>query len=210
LNIKAMDKTLKVRKPRGDGHHLWLSGEQVEQITSLPDMRTPQGRRDWIVLAVLLGAGLRRSEMASLTFDSLKRQPMKNGQMRAILDVTGKGKKKRIIPIQPLLETRLKEWHKETGDGFIARAVNKSGTINGSLSDHAVNDIVKKYGAMIGLPELEAHDMRRTFARLGYEAGVTVEQISKLLGHESIETTMTYLGLTIDIESSVSDFIPLR
>jgi site-specific recombinase XerD len=210
LNLKAMTKTIKVQKPKGEKAHLWMSGAQVEQITSTPDRSTPAGRRDWIVLAVLLGAGLRRSEMASITFDSLKRQPMKNGQMRAVLSVRGKGAKDRVIPIQPLLEQRIREWQKEAGAGFIARAVNKSGTINGSLSDHAVNDIVKKYGAMIGLPELEAHDCRRTFAQLGYYAGVPVEQISMVLGHESIETTMDYLGLDINIDSTVSDFIPLK
>jgi site-specific recombinase XerD len=210
LNLKAMDKVLRTRKQKGQKLHLWLSREQVEQITSIPDIRTSQGRRDWIVLATLLGAGLRRSEMASTTFENIKKQPMRNGQMRAVIELIGKGGKPRVIPIQPLLEKRLIEWHNEVGDGYIARSVNKSGTINGSLSDHAVNDIVGKYGAMIALPELEAHDCRRTFARLGYEAGVTVEQISKLLGHESIETTMNYLGLDIDVESTVSDFIPLK
>jgi integrase len=210
LNLKAMDKTLKVRREKGTKSHLWLSREQVEQITSIPDRRTPAGRRDWIILALLLGAGLRRSEMATITFENIKRQPMKNGQMRTVLELRGKGDKKRVIPIQPLLEKRLKEWYNETGNGFIARSVNKSGTINGSLSDHAVNDIVKKYGAMIEVPELEAHDCRRTFARLGYDAGIPVEQISLVLGHESVETTMDYLGLDVNIENSVSDTIPLK
>ena len=209
LNIKAMDKTLRTKREKGAKAHLWLSREQVEQITSLPDTRTPSGRRDWIILATLLGAGLRRSEMASLTFDNLKRQPMKNGQMRAVLELKGKGNKSRVIPIQPLLEKRIKEWHTEIGDGYIARAVNKSGTINGSLSDHHVNEIVKRYGAVLGV-ELEAHDCRRTFARLGYDAGIPVEQISLVLGHESVETTMDYLGLDINIENSVSDTIPLK
>lgn len=208
LNLKAMTKTIEVKKSKGTKFHTRLSRQQVEHITSLPDQTTPQGRRDWIILATLLGSGIRRSEMASITFDNLKQQPMKNG-MRAVLTLKGKGEKDRVIPIQPLLEERLHQWHKEVGDGYIARAVNKAGTINGSLSDNSVNDIVKKYGAAIGVPELEAHDLRRTFARLGYDAGVPVEQISKLLGHESIQTTMTYLGIDIDIESTVSDFIPL-
>jgi site-specific recombinase XerD len=209
LNLKAMTQTIKVKKQTGTKAHIWLSPSQVEEITSLPDRSTPAGRRDWIVLACLLGAGLRRSEMASITFDCLKRQPTRTGQLRGVLELTGKGDKKRVIPISAKLEDGLREWQREAGSGFVARAVNKAGTINGSLSDNSVNDIVKKYGARVGVPELEAHDCRRTFARLGYDAGVPVEQISKLLGHESIQTTMTYLGIDIDIESTVSDFIPL-
>jgi integrase len=129
--------------------------------------------------------------------------------MRDVLEVRGKGDKPRVVPISPTLARHLREWHKIVGDGMVARAVNKSGVINGSLSDHAINDIVAKYGEAIGIPELTAHDLRRTFARLGYDAGVRVEQISKLLGHADVKTTMIYLGIDLDLESTVSDFIPL-
>jgi integrase len=114
-----------------------------------------------------------------------------------------------VIPISRVLAGHLREWHKTVGDGRIARAINRHGTINGSLTEHNINVIVAKYGAMIGIPELTAHDMRRTFARLGYDAGVRVEQISKLLGHSDVKTTMVYLGIDLDLESTVSDFIPL-
>ena len=62
---------------------------------------------------------------------------------------------------------------------------------------------------MIGKPELAPHDMRRTFAQLGYEAGIPLTQLQTLLGHESIATTQKYLDLNLDIETTVSDFIPL-
>ncbi len=209
-NIEAMSETIQVQAPKGKTSSLWLTSEQVEQITSLPDRNTVQGRRDWIILGTMLGAGLRRSEMASLTFDQLKRQPKKNGQLRGILDVTGKGSKKRTIPIKPLLEERLREWNKEVGGGNVARSINKAGVLNGSLSDKAINDIVHKYGALIGLPELEAHSTRRTWAQLGLNAGVPIQQISALLGHSNIAVTQIYLDMHINLESSISDFIPLN
>jgi len=207
--IEAMDATIKVHKPEGKGSGLWLTPAQVEQITTAPDRTTLQGRRDWIVLATILGAGLRRSEMASLTFDQLKRQPKKNGQLRGVLDIVGKGDKKRRIPISPLLEERLKEWNAETGGGNVARSINKAGALGLSLSDNSINDIVHRYGALIGLPELEAHDLRRTWAQLGLNAGIPITQISTLLGHASIKTTQDYLDLKINLESTISDFVPL-
>ena len=70
--------------------------------------------------------------------------------------------------------------------------------------------IVRKHGAMIGLPELAAHDLRRTYAQLGYEAGVSITQISRLLGHASVATTQRYLNLDLDLDTTVSDFIPLE
>lgn len=207
--LQAIASAITVTAAKGKGASIWLTNEQVTQITALPDRSTVQGRRDWIVLSTILGAGLRRSEMASLTFDNLKRQPKRNGQLRGILDVTGKGSKKRTIPISPLLEERLKEWHKETGDGFVARGFIKGGAITESLSANSVNDIFHRYGAMIGLPELEAHDGRRTWAQLGINSGIPIQQISMLLGHSSIAVTQRYLDLQIDLTTTVSDFIPL-
>jgi integrase len=62
--------------------------------------------------------------------------------------------------------------------------------------------------AMIGKPELQPHDLRRTYAELGRRAGVSISQISKLLGHASIETTQDYLNIELDLETTISDFVP--
>lgn len=208
LNIEAMTETIQVHKAEGSKAHTWLSREQVEQITSLPDQSTPRGMRDYIVLALLLGSGLRREELSSITFDALKQQPARSG-MRDVLSVTGKGNKRRTIPISPKLARHLRQWHALAGDGYIVRAINKSGTINGSLSPIGIHNIVRQYGAMIGIPELDSHDMRRTYAMIGYMSGVPITQISVLLGHADVKTTMRYLNLEIDLDSSISDFIPL-
>jgi len=207
-NLEAMTEVIHTKKEAGTKTHTWLSREQVEQITSLPDLSTARGRRDYIVLAILLGAGLRREELTNITFSDLLQQPTKTG-MRDVLSVLGKGNKRRSIPISEKLAKHLRDWHKLAGDGYIVRAINKAGTINGSLSAIGIHNIVRTYGAMIDIPELDSHDLRRTYARLGYNAGVPVEQISKLLGHADVKTTMLYLGIDIDIESTISDFIPL-
>lgn len=207
--LEAMDKAIPIHEQNGVKTHIWLSREQVEEITALPDLSTTRGLRDYIVLATLLATGLRREELTALTFSDLLQQPTKTG-MRDVLSIRhGKGDKRRTIPISPRLARHLREWRTLAGEGFVARAINKGGKINGSLSTQAVYEIVAKYGALIGVPDLQTHDMRRTFARLGYDAGVKIEQISLTLGHEDIETTMDYLGIELDIESPVSDFIPI-
>jgi integrase len=57
-------------------------------------------------------------------------------------------------------------------------------------------------------PSLAPHDLRRTYAQIGYESGVPITQISKLLGHTSIAMTLRYLNLSLDLETTVSDFVP--
>jgi site-specific recombinase XerD len=205
--LEAMQDVIQVSQPKGEKAHLWLSREQVEQITALPGDDI-EGKRDWIVLGLLLGAGLRREELAQLTFEAIKQQPSKHGQVRHVLQVTGKGAKDRVIPISQILADRLNEWNTLAGDGFIARSFAR-GKLGESLSAVGIFGIVSRYGEAIGLPELAPHDLRRTFAQLGYEAGVPITQISKLLGHADVSTTQQYLNLELNLETTVSDAIPL-
>jgi integrase/recombinase XerD len=69
--------------------------------------------------------------------------------------------------------------------------------------------IVRKYGSMIDMPKLSPHDLRRTYAQVGNDAGVPITQIKELLGHASVATTQRYLNLALDLETTASDFIPL-
>lgn len=209
--LEAMRSAINVKKHKGSKAHNWLSQAQVKEITSLCS-NDLIGRRDWIILALLLGAGLRRDELATLTFDAIKTQPMKGGKIRTVLEVTGKGNKTRVIPISKAIAARLLSWRDEVMiGGMIARSISKGSKnkIGASLSSIGIYKLVANYGAMIGKPELAPHDMRRTFAQLGYEAGIPLTQLQTLLGHESIATTQKYLDLNLDIETTVSDFIPL-
>ena len=51
-----------------------LRAEQAEQLLALPDLTTLKGIRDGAVLAILLGAGLRRSELASLDCEHVQQR----------------------------------------------------------------------------------------------------------------------------------------
>ena len=208
--LDAMRGAVKVKKHKGNKAHTWLSQAQVKEITAAcsDDLI---GRRDWIVLGLLLGAGLRRDELSNITFDAIKQQPTRGGKVRNVLQVTGKGDKTRVIPISALLAERLAEWREVVKGGKIARSITKGkgAVIGDSLSTIGIFKLVSSYGIAIGKDELAPHDLRRTYAQLGYEAGIPLTQLQTLLGHESIATTQRYLDLNLDLETTVSDFIPL-
>jgi integrase len=208
MRLEAMRATVKVQTHKGTKVHTWLSPLQVQEITALCG-NDLEGKRDWIILGLLLGAGLRREELVELTFDALKQQPTKSGKMRDVLQLTGKGSKDRVIPISSLLADRLREWHDIVGGGLVARSLGMKKELGTSLSAVAAFQIVRKYGVLIGIPELAPHDLRRTYAHLGYNAGIPITQIKELLGHASLTTTQKYLDLTIDLENTAGDFIPL-
>ena len=82
------------------------------------DTSTLQGQRDKIVLGLLVGAGLRQEELTNLTFDAVLVQPVA-GRSRRVLNVTGKGAKDRIVPVNDRLATAIDDWQTVvSGDYF--------------------------------------------------------------------------------------------
>src|SRR5499433_3730347 len=52
----------------------WLTVEQARSLWQLPSSETLKGKRDQAILSILLGCGLRRRELAELTFDHLQQR----------------------------------------------------------------------------------------------------------------------------------------
>jgi len=151
-----------------------------------------------------MAAGLRREEAASIQFTDIVKQ-----NQRYVLNVTGKGAKSRVVPINDhLAEAIIDCQFLIDVEGLILRSLGRDRIPKDSISTTGLYNIVQKRGAIIGKPELRPHDLRRTYAELGRRAGMPISQISKLLGHASIETTQEYLNIELDLEMTVSDFVP--
>src|SRR5260370_22836570 len=73
----------------------WLSLRQAQSLLSAPDTATVKGLRDRAILAVLLGCGLRRSEVAALTFVHVQQR---DGRW-CIVDLVGKHGRVRTAPM---------------------------------------------------------------------------------------------------------------
>jgi integrase len=207
--LEAMGDAIEAPQQKGQKVHTWLNQSQVKRLQATCDTSELQGRRDKAILGVLVGSGVRREEMSELDFDHRALVPVK-GKFRTVLNVRGKGAKDRAVPINDDLAAYLDQWRIEVGPGRIARGLDNRGNIYPTLSPMGVFRVVNAAGVEIGLPELAPHDLRRTYAQLGYQAGVPITQISKLLGHASLETTMRYLYLNLDLESTIGDFIPFE
>ena len=212
---ESLKGAIKTEQPEGQKAHTWLSQKQVRDLLAACQKRksgNPEiaiiAQRDRLALGLLVAAGLRRQEAVNLQFEDVKFQPV-GEKVRTVLDVNGKGAKDRVIPISDKLDEAIGEWGVSVGDeGFILRSLGRNKKPGDSMSTTALYNLVQKRGELIGKPHLQPHDLRRTYAQLGYEAGVPITQISVLLGHASLETTQRYLNLELDLESTVSDFIP--
>ena len=209
--LDSLNESIQVPQSKGNKTHTWLSRNEVISLYDFCSDDSPKCFRDRVVIALMLGTGLRRNELVNLRFGDIKIQPIK-GRNRTVLSVVGKGAKGRTIPINDKLAKLLTDWKdyiQANDEDFIARSISKGGSIGERISAIGIFNIVNDAGRSINKPELAPHDIRRTFAQLAYEASVPITQISKLLGHSSIETTQRYLNLDIDLETTASDFIPM-
>jgi integrase len=195
---------------RGNRIGNWLSREQAQELLSLPDRETLKGKRDYAVLALLLGCGLRRTELVS----EVKISAIAQRENRWVLvDITGKGNRVRSVAVPAWVKAAIDAWTAAGGitEGKIFRAVRKGGKVWGEdLTPGAVLQIVQQYARAMGLDRLAPHDMRRTCAKLCRKRGGDLEQIKFLLGHASIQTTERYLGAEQDFISAVNDNLVLE
>lgn len=187
----------------------WLTVKQAQTLLNAPDATTPKGLRDRAILAVLLGCGLRRSEVAALTVSHVQQR---DGRW-CIIDLVGKHGRVRTVPMPTWVKVAIDAWTSaaDVVDGHVFRAVTRGGQVQGAaLSEKVVWQLLRPYANAAGVPGIAPHDCRRTCAKLCRAAGGELEQIQLLLGHASVQTTERYLGTKQDLVHAPNDGIKLR
>jgi integrase len=187
----------------------WLSLKQAQALLSAPNTTTVKGLRDRAILAVLLGCGLRRSEVAALTFAHVQQR---DGRW-CIVDLVGKHGRVRTVPVPTWTKVAIDAWTFAAGlvDGYLFRPVSRADRPLGErLGEKVVWQMLRRYAEAIGIPGIAPHDARRTCAKLCRAAGGELEQIQLLLGHASVQTTERYLGTKQDLVHAPNDAIKLR
>jgi len=137
----------------------WLSVRQAQSLLNAPDVSTVKGLRDRAILAVLLGCGLRRSEVAALTFEHVQ---LRDGRW-CIVDLRGKHGRVRTAPMPTWVKVAIDAWTSAAGvaDGYIFRPVNRADRVAGErLGEKVVWQMLQQYAAVAGVPGIAPHDLR--------------------------------------------------
>jgi integrase len=193
---------------RGTRQGNWLTREQTRELLGVPDRSTLKGKRDYLILALLVGCALRRTELAELEVSTIQQRENR----WVLVDLEGKGQRIRTVAIPVWVKKGIDVWQEASGidKGRLLRSVNKNGKdIGKSLGDWAIWSVVEQAAKEIGIERFGAHDLRRTCAKLCRKVGGDLEQIKFLLGHSSIQTTERYLGSEQDIVLAVNDNLGL-
>lgn len=197
----------------------WLTKDQAQALINAPDTNELKGLRDRAILALMLGAGLRRDEVANLTFEHIQQR---EGRW-VIVDLVGKRKRVRSVPIDSWIKRAVDEWATAAGiaSGRVVRGVYRFGHKVQPDSEkttaqavyyavqEAAHQAYEQTGDKVFL-SIAPHDLRRTFAKLARKGGSDMAQIQLVLGHQSIQTTEKYIGEQLDLTDSPSDRVGLR
>src|ERR1041385_2587771 len=107
-----------------------LSARQAQALLNAPDITTLRGLRDRAILAVLLGCGLRRSEVAALTFAHIQQR---DGRW-CIVDLLGKHGRVRTTPMPNWVKVAIDAWTTPVGieDGHTFRPVVRRDRVAGA------------------------------------------------------------------------------
>lgn len=190
----------------GKKHIKGMSKDAVKTLMDTPDPDTRTGRRDIALLILLYSTAARLDEI----LDMKNKQLHLTGE-RPYATLMGKGDKIRTLYLLPKVVTHLRayqrEFHGDCPDPNAYVFYSRNVGIFGKMTQPAVAKMLKKHAEKANeicrdVPiGLHAHQLRHAKASHWLEDGMNILQISFLLGHEQLETTMKYLDITTEDEA---------
>ena len=164
-----------------------LSPEEVSQLLNFKP-KNVQEKRDLAIIELIYSSGLRVSETVNTNLGDFE-------DNKNFLRVLGKGSKTRLVPVGRYAKNAIEDW-------IIER--NKLATKDGSLfvnlrgnriTTRSVQQRLKNIAIMQGLPTVNPHMLRHSFATHLLESSGDLRSIQELLGHSSLSTTQIYTRL---------------
>src|SRR5712692_10405877 len=166
--------------------HTALTITQAKALIDQPD--TPQGRRDRVLMCLLLYHGLRCEEVQLLQVSSFDldtgefffEQPKVDGLLRHQMHL------ETYLAVQAYLE-------KDHSSGPLLFGSRKDGRLIGTMSKSAINQRVRVLGEHIHVEHLSPHDCRHFWATSASEAGTDLENLKQAGGWASLDMPSRYI-----------------
>ena len=169
-----------------------LSLEEIDAlIAAMED--TPTGRRNRAIVETMYGCGLRVSELCALQISHIDFR-------NAVMLIRGKGSKERLVPVNEVALTRIKNYVDTDRNDVPIASVDADTVFLNSRGRHLSRVMIfyilrdAAGRARIRTP-LSPHTLRHSFATHLLEGGANLRSIQQMLGHESIATTQIYLHI---------------
>lgn len=187
--LATVDPTRKVKTKRSSVLSMaprWLTRKEQAKLFHRieKEKREWKRARDLAIAHSMINGGLRISETAALELEDID---LKRGTL-TVRD--GKGGKMRLVPINKDLSFALSKWMEIRGSSpNNALFISQRG---GRLTERGIQHQLRAYLDDIGLTNETVHCLRHSFTKNLIDAGVPLQVVAQLSGHESIETTRRY------------------
>lgn len=167
---------------------------ELEDILNTPDINTPIGLRDALILELLYSTGIRVSELVNIKISDIN---INKKEIR----IFGKGSKERIVLYGTRCSDLLNKYldnsrytlysEKYSNDYLLLSKTGKQ--INQREIRYIIDDVVNKTGLKL---HISPHVLRHTFATDLLNNGADLRSVQQLLGHASLSTTTIYTHIT--------------
>ena len=184
-----------------------LSDEEITRIQQTFDLSMPDQARNYVIVEVLYGCGLRVSELVNMKLSAIYADEQ-------YLKVIGKGDKERWVPINERALQLMLNYIHTIRSHITPRAgeekyvfLNRLGT---HLSRQMVFMMLQAAVRNAGIDKkVSPHSLRHSFATELVENGADLRAVQEMLGHESISTTEIYTHLSREtLRNTISTFHP--
>ncbi|EMH1103572.1 tyrosine-type recombinase/integrase [Proteus mirabilis] len=185
-HIRQIKSVRGSRLPKGRA----LTGHEIRALFRCCEKdHSSKGLRDAAILSVLLGCGLRRSEIVALNYEHIQFRD------QAFI-VRGKGNKERISYMPEDTWERVQLWIDEirgSQDGALFTRIRRFDDVTDErITDQAIYYILETRQQESGIDKFAPHDLRRTFASAMLDNGEDIVTVKDAMGHASIMTTQRY------------------
>jgi site-specific recombinase XerD len=174
-----------------------LAKKEVDRL--MRQVERDGSKRDLAILAVLRHTGLRVSELTDLRLSDASLSERKG----ELVVRSGKGGTYRAVPLNLDARRALTAYRSvrpQTVDTHLFVGQHGSG-----LTPRSVEKLVAKYARLAGLEGVTPHTLRHTFGKHALDAGADLVTVSRLLGHQRLETTALYTTPSAtDLENAVT------
>jgi integrase/recombinase XerD len=182
-----------------------LSAQAVDVLLALIDDSTPAGLRDRALIELLYSSGLRVSEAVGLNVDDCFFN-------EAVIRVTGKGNKERLVPFGSAAEDALRRYLTSGRPSFL-KAGRKSDALFLRRGGRRLGrkGIWKNYAALAskGGASSKLHALRHSFATELLSGGADLRSVQEFLGHADISTTQIYTHVAVSsLEEAHKKYLP--
>ena len=164
-----------------------LSPEEVSQLLNFKP-KNAQEKRDLAIIELIYSSGLRVSEAVNSNINDFE-------DNKNFLRVLGKGSKTRLVPVGRYAQAAINDWIIER-DKLLSKDDALFINLRGNrITTRSVQERIKNIALMQGLPPVNPHMLRHSFATHLLESSGDLRSIQELLGHSSLSTTQIYTRL---------------